>query len=411
MLEHRLTITLDPGLSSSTPADQVDDYVSLAQPFVDGTVNFFEPNILPGAQMTSLRYPFPWKKGDADSRDRMVAWMSKIGSSPLNWDQKIPATFDKVGDEINPDPAFAGTEKDPDLAYERAQDARNAGIPTLLTASRKMVEDARPELLADDLIDPALNGEDLIDTLVVNVTHLDHYSAPDYTGNQRDQYSEFMAAGNTVWSYQSCNSHGCSSPNGHPGELGDGKAWPTLVVDSWAVENRAEPWLAFLYGALGLQGEGSYLKGIHYYDVMAWSDVLLAPSRDDSPFGGSDLYREGGQGEGILVYPGSPEHLGGSWHFPLASVRLKQIRAALEEIEWLLKCAANDAAEAEEIAAKLFSAMTDVTADDVYLRYGGMYDIRNGRSEKEFAEDWRQARIRLWYCADGNDPSYTSFGG
>ena len=43
----------------------------------------------------------------------------------------------------------------------------------------------------------------------------------------------------------------------------------------------------------------------------------------------------GGNGDGSVTYPGRPDKIGGSSPIPIASIRLKQIRDGLEDLEYM----------------------------------------------------------------------------
>src|SRR5207244_10832772 len=84
--------------------------------------------------------------------------------------------------------------------------------------------------------------------------------------------------------------------------------------------------------ALEWRSYANDIAGEFYWDVVsqlprAWSSMPLAPG-------------VGPNGDGDLLYPGTPVALstnglsiGGSRHIPIASLRLKRIRAAMEDYE------------------------------------------------------------------------------
>ena len=45
---------------------------------------------------------------------------------------------------------------------------------------------------------------------------------------------------------------------------------------------------------------------------------------------------QGGNGDGNLLYPGTPDRIGGQSFIPIASVRLKQLRDGMEDNEYSL---------------------------------------------------------------------------
>jgi Domain of unknown function (DUF4091) len=120
-----------------------------------------------------------------------------------------------------------------------------------------------------------------------------------------------------VWWYQSCNSHGC---NGGPAEEPEidrvYSGWASYMVDHPATLNRAMGPLAF---SSGVDGE-------------LYFDTVFAYNTKD-PW--KDIFEFGGNGDGTLFYPGTPERLGGAAHQPVASLRLKHLRDGLEDYEYL----------------------------------------------------------------------------
>ena len=143
-------------------------------------------------------------------------------------------------------------------------------------------------------------------------------------GNQRPIYDPFLAVNprNEVWAYQSCGIHGCDTSS-DPTIYG----YPLIVVDSTAVQNRAQPWMHYIYRLSGLHYWGSV-----YQLYTAW-DV------DGTVF-------TTGNGDGSLLYPGTPtpvsggssQGIGGTTHIPLASTRVKILRDGLEDYEYLQSC-------------------------------------------------------------------------
>lgn len=122
-----------------------------------------------------------------------------------------------------------------------------------------------------------------------------------------------------IWWYQSCMSHGCA----HPAEMKMSlqkafTGWASYMVDAPAPVNRAMGPLAFLAG----------VEGELYFDVTA-----MYGEKGKDPW--KSLYAFGGNGDGTLFYPGTPERLGTSRHVPVPSLRLKAIRDGLEDYEYL----------------------------------------------------------------------------
>jgi hypothetical protein len=128
----------------------------------------------------------------------------------------------------------------------------------------------------------------------------------------RAGYQRDLDKGKSLWWYQSCASHGCNTIGG---EYYTG--WPSYMIDISPVANRIMEWMTWKYG---IQGE-------LYYQV---TDAYTNTSK---PW--EDVYRYGGNGDGTLFYPGTPERIGGKNHIPVESIRLKLIREGLEDYEYL----------------------------------------------------------------------------
>ena len=116
--------------------------------------------------------------------------------------------------------------------------------------------------------------------------------------------------GREIWSYQSCLSHGCGDC-GTPSTTVHDTGWPSRVVDSSAVQNRAFPWLAFRFD----------LTGELYFHVAEQLDTAWEPN-GQCKFSGS--------GDGTIFYPGTPAMIGGVTDIPVESIRVKMIREGME---------------------------------------------------------------------------------
>jgi hypothetical protein len=209
----------------------------------------------------------------------------------------------------------------------RAAPVHAAGIRTLVTTD---IDEVNEQDLADhiDIMVP-----------IVNTMH-------DRDGeNRRADYDDFLAMGpeKELWMYQSCMSHGC----------GDGcvettndyfTGWPSYMIDTSAVQNRAMEWISFIFDMAGeLYFETTYDH------ATAWDDQC-----DFS-----------GNGDGTLFYPGTPDRIGGTSHIPIESIRLKLIREGMEDYEYLsLLCSLGDCAMARTEAETLFPAPYEAGAVD-----------------------------------------------
>ncbi|MFZ5471218.1 MAG: DUF4091 domain-containing protein [Myxococcota bacterium] len=126
-----------------------------------------------------------------------------------------------------------------------------------------------------------------------------------------------LGHGRRVWWYQSCNAHGCDL--GPVEDLEVERAysrWASYMVDHSAARNRAMGPLAFL---AGVDGELYFDTVYQFHESDPWEGVLSF----------------GGNGDGTLFYPGTPDRIGGQTPIPIESLRLKHIRDGLEDFEWL----------------------------------------------------------------------------
>lgn len=126
-----------------------------------------------------------------------------------------------------------------------------------------------------------------------------------------------LPPGTRVWWYQSCLSHGCKGgPFEDPALEQAYTGWASYMVDHPAPLQRAMGPLAF---SAGVEGE------LYFDTVHAWCRGTQW----------EDLFAFGGNGDGTLLYPGTPARLGTQGHLPLPSLRLKHIRDGLEDYEYL----------------------------------------------------------------------------
>jgi hypothetical protein len=127
----------------------------------------------------------------------------------------------------------------------------------------------------------------------------------------RADYNPEIAKGKRLWWYQACSSHGCNIVGGEYF-----RGWPSYMIDHDPVRNRIMEWLTWKYG---IGGELYFNTDEAYGKKDPWKDVNLF----------------GGNGDGTLFYPGTPEVIGGTKHIPIESIRLKLIREGLEDYEYL----------------------------------------------------------------------------
>ncbi|NDQ56077.1 MAG: DUF4091 domain-containing protein [Acidipila sp.] len=138
----------------------------------------------------------------------------------------------------------------------------------------------------------------------------------------RGEYEPRLKAGESLWWYQSCSSHGCDG-NGPSPQYDN---WPSTMIDASAIANRV----------FGFLSAVNYrIAGILYWDVAYAHSLSPAPgNRGLSPW--ESQYYFGGNGDGSLFYPGTPERVGGRRDIPIESLRLKMIRESFYDAEYAL---------------------------------------------------------------------------
>lgn len=144
---------------------------------------------------------------------------------------------------------------------------------------------------------------------------------------------ERQALGEEIWTYTAlCQGKGTA---------------PFWQIDFAPVHFRAPFWVSWHYG----------VKGFLY-----WSSIYCAPDQD--PWKGPH-FRRAFWGEGLLLYPGKDAGLSG----PAPSIRLKLIREALEDFEYLtLASQQGHKAQVDEIVAGLTRSFNDWSQDpEAYL--------------------------------------------
>jgi PKD repeat protein len=177
-------------------------------------------------------------------------------------------------------------------------------------------------------LEPSLVGAVDIWTPVIN--YVDNKSEVDGAwelfGNHRPDYDSRLAAGDQLWWYQSCMSHGCGPLDGTPVPVVDTppyfNGWPSYMIDTEGMTNRIMEWLTWTYGVSG---------ELYFHTTAAYEFGYRTPW--------TARYLFGGNGDGNLFLPGRPDVIGGTTHIPIETVRLKLIREGLEDYEYLTKVA------------------------------------------------------------------------
>jgi hypothetical protein len=267
-------------------------------PLLNGTAH----TRLAGAKLTSAKYMGPFQ---ATALSHFDGHFSDKG-----W---ISRAFDYTADEPQSDAAFHAIAS---RAQQLKLDA--PGVRSLVTTS------------SDKIIHYGL--QKLVNIVVPVVNYMEGKPGYPYAGNQRSTYNTLQAGGSQIWMYQSCMSHGCG-PTGAVGATGSG--YPSIMIDHSATRNRAMHWASFHYGVSGdLYWETLYAYG----QGNAWTNQ----------------YYFTGNGDGTLFYPGTPDRVGGTTHTPVASQRLKMLRAGVQDYEYLVMCSKlGDPNFAKQEAAKV----------------------------------------------------------
>jgi hypothetical protein len=152
-----------------------------------------------------------------------------------------------------------------------------------------------------------------------------------------------------LWWYQSCMSHGCST-SGEPVLDPAFEGWPSYMIDAPATAARAMGTLAFVHQVAG----------------ELYFDTVYAYEHGD-PW--ASQWAFGGNGDGTLFYPGTPERIGGKHDVPVESLRLVQIARGIADHAYLSLCAelgdpAISRAEAQAVAPSMRGFSRDPRAYD-----------------------------------------------
>jgi hypothetical protein len=286
-LRHRLSLhggTMNPPPFKQRPDGEVivdfEPYDAEVGPFLDGTADKGGP--AEGARFTAIDLRVPMRLlGPA--RERFTRAMVEHFKSHGWIDRLFAYAFDEPRDD-------------------RVGDVRS------VTERLRVTAPGVPRLVTKELV-PELVGS--VDIWCPIINHIE-----DKPGGKksppRSSYDERLRAGEKLWWYQSCMSHGCDIVGG-----AYFTGWPSYVVDAPAVAQRIFEWLTFRYR---MGGE------LYYQTVEAYAQGL-DPWRD--------AHVHGGNGDGTLFYPGRPDTIGGKTDIPVESIRLERIRDGLEDYEYL----------------------------------------------------------------------------
>jgi hypothetical protein len=253
-----------------------NEYDAEVAPFLDGTA-------LPdGSRWTSVELREPGKLSREARRVYRRAWVAHFRAR--GW---LGRLFRYVIDE----PPAKDFPKVEEMAHEYLED-----VPEVRRLVTTAVTSSLPSV---DLFTPVINC----------------VGSRNPTCNRAVPRSSFR----TLWWYQSCLSHGCSS-DGRPITDPAFGGWPSYMIDAPATAARAMGTLAFVQD----------VPGELYYDTV-FAYEQQEPWVDQWAFGGN--------GDGTLFYPGTPERIGGKHDLPVESLRLLQISRGIADHGYLTLCA------------------------------------------------------------------------
>jgi len=247
---------------------------------------------LAGASLTAI-----WFAGDDTSAAELSTWQSHFRSMST-WSALSPAYY---CDEPPNGCSWAS-------ALSEAQ-AIHADAPGMLT------------LLTTDYASAEANGLlGAVDVLTSIVNEMEPAGGP----SERPAYDSWLTTPNKhLWWYQSCSSHEACG-DGTPGPAS--ATWPSYMVDATPVRNRVFQWLAYLD-----QIEGELYYSTDYCWTTSCGDATSGATND--PW--VSVYAFGGNGDGTLVYPGTPAKIGGTTPVTVPSIRLALLRDGMEDFEYL----------------------------------------------------------------------------
>jgi glycosyl hydrolase family 123 len=280
-LDHRLTLSqvvyYGPSNSDWSHFDSV--YGAL----LNGTAG----TLLPAAALSTMQYT-----ASGLNAKSLKNWTAHFGAQ--GW---LPRLFVYTCDEPPAGCTFAQARQRGDLVHTATNDA----LRTLLTTN--ISEATKHNLLqAIDILTPVLDA-----------------MQPMGGSSRRSAYDAYLKLPNKhLWWYQSCDQHQ-SCTNGQPGPKTS--TWPSYMIDASPVRNRVFQWMAFLYK---IEGE------LYYQSDYCWVATDCA-----APDPWVSVYAFGGNGDGTLMYPGTPSRIGGTTPIPVSSIRLKLIQEGMQDFEYL----------------------------------------------------------------------------
>jgi hypothetical protein len=286
-LDHRISLSgFDDGdVSAAHVSSRYGD-------LLDGAA----PTRLPNASLTSLEI-----EGNASD------WWSVFAASPPGYGPLL-VSYSPFGSDACDQPAsstqWANCHVDGTAAHAVSPQLRTLVTTSISDATSATATNAGFTLADVNLMTPEINALPVLSSPLAYLGFLGL--------NPIDE----------LWVYESCDTHGCAGGSVDP--------WPTHVIDSDPVRNRALEWLAFEYGVTG---------ELYYETGYAFGQGNPGPWVTQWAFTGN--------GDGTLFYPGVPDtsvrsaqsgtpSLGGTHDIPVASMRLKLIREGMEDYEYLV---------------------------------------------------------------------------
>jgi len=329
-LDHRYSLGFN--VDDGTPQDDLNHFDTFYGPAFKGTLGpgpSYDPasigTQLFGAKLTAL----------------------KVGGSPSAWSQYFNGNVDRL---------YFYTCNEPPKGTDSANQAFSApdrcgppvgtsgggwsGIPQL-AAPAQSPNHVRSLVTTNITFANANSVTSGIDIFSALINHMEVKSsdsdaiakgltAAEHQGDYTSWLSQSSVTGfpHELWTYQTCSSHACNKTGFYdPYYTG----WPSYMIDADPVRARALEWLSFRYGA----------KGELYYEAVG-NYTNSATGAANDPWADPWNPEFGGNGEGTLFYPGTPDRIGGASSvggdiadIPIASLRLKMIREGMEDYEYM----------------------------------------------------------------------------
>lgn len=163
-----------------------------------------------------------------------------------------------------------------------------------------------------------------------------------------------QAAGERVWWYH-------ASLTEYP-PLQRGGAWPTFAIDDTAMSSRIAGFITWRYGFQGF---------LYYLTTMAFAE------KDNDPWNNQFYFDS--NGDGTLLYPGTPDRIGGTHPIPVASLRFRFFRQGMQDYEYLKVLADLGDRAFADAAAKQMVPRTDAFRQDEDWKFVETLRIEIGR--------------------------------